>query len=444
MQKGIKLSPYGSPNPEPALMRSGNRRVMILLFLTNAMVTTTPLFVRGAVAMPTKLFPDERLVRKAPNHSVASPPRRLNLPVEPHRYNIQRLPPHFNDLPEEYRSIADSAVVTDSGATLGRVLFYDRSLSRSGTIACASCHIQKFAFSDPSQFSVGHDGRKTTRQSMSLVNLKYSLASAFFWDQRATGLPQQVLMPIENDVEMGHSLVKLVSQLQADPLYSPLFDSAFDSKQISQEHIADALSQFVLSMMSYRSAFDVGMAKSKSVLDDFPNFTAQQNLGKRQFFEAGCAACHLSEGTQAVFANHISADAPPFDPLRPIRQNAIFQIEGAVVNGVDSFDSANDPGVSAVTGATTDRGAFRSPSLRNVEVTPPYMHDGRFRTLDSVVEHYNWSVKPHPNLDPRLHFAVQGIAIPEFQKVALVEFLKTLTDHKFLADPKFADPFIRD
>ncbi|MEP3480058.1 MAG: cytochrome c peroxidase [Fuerstiella sp.] len=367
--------------------------------------------------------------------------RRLKLPAKLSGGNIHDLPPHFNNLPEEYRAIADSAKVGDAAARLGLVLFYDRSLSGSGQVACASCHRQQFAFSDVRRFSVGHDGRKTSRQSMSLINLRYSLNQSFFWDERAAGLRQQVLIPIENDVEMGHSLKDLVVQLQADPIYPPLFAAAFGSAEVNQHRMASALSQFVLSIVSYRSAYDVGMAQVDSVLDDFPNFTDQQNLGKRQFFESGCASCHLSEGRTA--GHDVSAETPDFDRNRPVFQTAIFQIEKAVVNGIDSDDSKNDAGVGAVTNVAADVGAFRSPSLRNVEVTGPYMHDGRFKTLDRVVEHYNWSVQPHPNLDRRLHFAVEGMAIPELQKVALVEFLKTLTDHALLNDPSFADPFVR-
>ena len=310
--------------------------------------------------------------------------------------NIHNLPPHFNNLPEEYRVIADSVAVTDTAATLGRVLFYDRSLSRSGRVACASCHQQKFAFSDARRFSVGHDGRKTIRHSMSLINLKYALNKSFFWDERAEGLRQQVLIPIENDIEMGHSIKDLVVQLQADPIYPPLFNAAFGSNQVTRKRLASALSQFVLSIVSYRSAYDEGMAQVDSVLDDFPNFTAQQNLGKRQFFESGCASCHLSQGRTA--GQTTSTEVAAFDLDRPVLQTAIFQIEKAVVNGIDSDDSKNDAGAGAITNVEADHGAFRSPSLRNVEVTGPYMHDGRFKTLDRVVGHYNWRVQPHPNL----------------------------------------------
>lgn len=461
MQSRNNLTTHGGPRRKPVVAAYWSCGVTICLILTMIAVTGT-LFpitaadrvlcdkavsvatVSVATVATVNKSTDERFgvpKAKVPEGSTAS--RELRLPPELHSYNIPNLPPHFNNLPEEYRAIADSVIITDAAATLGRVLFYDRSLSRSRTIACASCHIQEFAFSDSRRFSEGHDGRMTARQSMSLINLKYSLTEAFFWDERARGLQQQVLIPIENDVEMGHSLADLVIQLQVDPIYPPLFDDAFGSPQVSKKKIARALSQFVLSIVSYRSEYDSGMAKANSVLDAFPNFTALQNLGKRQFFEAGCASCHLSEGSEASVGKHISADVSAFDFNRPVLQTAIFQIEKSVVNGIDSDDSSNDAGVGSVTGQVADQGAFRSPSLRNVEVTGPYMHDGRFRTLDSVVEHYNWSVQPHPNLDPRLHFAVEGIAIPEFQKVALVAFLKTLTDHKLLKDARFSDPFVR-
>ena len=124
------------------------------------------------------------------------------------------------------------------------------------------------------------------------------------------------------------------------------------------------------------------------------------------------------------------------------RQSAFFFPEAATVNGIDGELDGTDPGIGGVTKTPGDVGAFKVPSLRNVELTAPYMHDGRFTTLDRVLEHYNWSVRPHPNLDPRLRqIAANGLALPEREKVALAEFLKTLTDHKLITDPRFSDPF---
>ena len=166
----------------------------------------------------------------------------------------------------------------------------------------------------------------------------------------------------------------------------------------------------------------------KNVEEAFPNFTDEENYGKEQFFgRARCAECHLEDASQ-------NANAP--------RQSVFFYLQSAAVNGVDSQEKDDDPGVGEITKEKTDVGKFKVPSLRNIELTGPYMHDGRFHTLDQVIEHYNWSVRPHPNIDPRLEdFAANGMALPEREKVALTKFLLTLTDHELLKDPRYSNPF---
>ncbi len=264
---------------------------------------------------------------------------------------------------------------------------------------------------------------------MSLINSRFYARGRFFWDERAATLEDQVLMPIENDIEMGHELTALTAQLQSDPLYPALFKSAFGSERVTADRMAKALAQFVRSIVSLRSKYDVGREQVDSPLDPFPNFTEQENLGKQQFFGRGnCASCHLADPTM---------------PPRSSRQSAFFFVDQPVANGIDSESSLADIGVGKHTGRPSDVGRFKVPSLRNVELTGPYMHDGRFVTLDSVIEHYNWSVRPHPNLDHRLaDFAANGLALPEVQKVALTVFLTTLTDHALRRDPKYSDPFV--
>ena len=249
-----------------------------------------------------------------------------------------------------------------------------------------------------------------------------------FWDERAETLEQQVLMPIENEVEMGHDLDALVAQLQADRIYSPLFFNAFASPDVSRERIAKALAQFVRSIVSFRSRYDIGRGQVPSIHDPFPNFSEQENYGKEIFLgRARCAQCHLES---------LSADS---------RQSAFFYVAKPVVNGVDSDQPDADAGVGEHTRQAADVGKFKVPSLRNVEFTGPYMHDGRFHTLDQVVEHYNWSVRPHPNLDPRLKdFAANGLALPEIEKVSLTKFLLTLTDRTLISDERFSDPFVQE
>ena len=184
--------------------------------------------------------------------------------------------------------------------------------------------------------------------------------------------------------------------------------------------------------MSFDSRYDIGLRQVKSPTDPFPNFTDEENLGKTQFFgRALCADCHLP--------GHNAAAGQQQSP----RQWVIFQLQEPTNNGIDVDGPDSDAGVASHTGRSQDRGKFKASSLRNIDQTGPYMHDGRFVTVDGVIEHYNWSVRPHKNLDMRLSdFAANGLVLPEVPKVALAKFLSTLTDKKLLTDPKYSDPFV--
>jgi cytochrome c peroxidase len=302
----------------------------------------------------------------------------------------------------------------DPGATLGRVLFYDTRLSANNTVACGSCHLQSHAFATPQRFSKGFEGKMTDRNAMSLVNLRFYTRGRFFWDERARSLEEQVLMPIQSKTEMGQDLTQLVALLAQDARYPELFSEAFGDAQITSGRIAKSLAQFLRSMVSYQSKYDEGLAKVLFVRDDFENFTAQENHGKNLFL-ARCATCHLPGGQDAHFIM-----------TRPLN------------NGLDADFKHADGGVGDRTLVGADLGLFKSPSLRNVELTAPYMHDGRFATLEEVVDHYSRNVKPHPNTDGRVR---RRLNLTDADKAALVAFLKTLTDPKFVTDPKFSDPF---
>ncbi|MFK8111794.1 MAG: cytochrome-c peroxidase, partial [Rubripirellula sp.] len=219
--------------------------------------------------------------------------RTLRLPKQPFRYAVA-LPQAVQSIAKQFDNQPASNPITDHGATLGRVLFYDPTLSANGTTSCASCHKQEHAFTDDRKLSIGFDGKAVTRNSMSLVNARYYPNGRMFWDERADSLEAQVLMPIENEIEMGHQLPELVSQLQADPIYPPLFASAFDDGKVTKARISKALSQFVRSIVSFRSRYDLGLAQVADPRDPFPNFTDEENLGKQQFFgRALCSTCHL-------------------------------------------------------------------------------------------------------------------------------------------------------
>ncbi len=341
--------------------------------------------------------------------------RKLVLPETPDRYADIELPAHFktpaalrfDNTPRDNR-------ITDAGATLGRVLFYDTRLSASNNTACASCHNQKHAFVDPNRFSAGHQGKKTDRHAPNLVELRYYQRGRFFWDERASSLEDQVLKPIQSPLEMGNTIPKLMEALAKDEHYPKLYEKAFGSKSITPDRTAKALAQFLRSMVSYRSKYDQGLAKTRVVRSDFENFTAEENRGKTVFL-GRCASCHMPGG-----------------------QSAHFVLDRPRNNGLDADIRKTDGGVGDLTLNTTQVGLFKSPSLRNVEFTGPYMHDGRFKTLEEVVEHYSRGIKPHPNADGRLR---RPLNLDKRQEASLVSFMKTLSDRPFLNDPKYSDPF---
>ncbi len=342
----------------------------------------------------------------------------LNLPDVLFEYANVDLPNHFNGQVDRIDNTPNNNMITDAGATLGRVLFYDNILSANNTISCASCHVQANGFTDPDRFSTGFEGGLTGRNSMGLSNARFYDNGHFFWDERAATLEEQVLMPIQDDVEMGLTLNELVSKIQAADYYEPLFSDAFGSTEVNTERISNALAQFVRSMVSYQSRFDEGLAAvNGDEDDDFPNFSELENLGKDLFFSGRtqCSNCH---------------------------ETAVFSGDEARNNGLDA--GFPDLGLGEVTGNANDNGKFKVNSLRNIELTAPYMHDGRFGTLREVLEFYSDGIQDNPNLDNRLR--VQGNRVRRMnlngtEINALIAFMNTLTDDVFVNDEKFSDPF---
>ncbi|MBX9929767.1 MAG: cytochrome-c peroxidase [Gemmatimonadaceae bacterium] len=295
--------------------------------------------------------------------------------------------------------------ITDAGATLGRVLFYDKRLSANDQISCGSCHLQQVGFADTARLSRGFKGGLTGRHSMSLGNARFYQNGRFFWDERAVSLEDQVLRPIQDTVEMGMTLPALETKLSATSFYPALFQSAFGTSTITSDRIARALAQFVRSMTTTRSRFDAAFVGAQ------PNFgvlTAEEQLGQSLFAGvAGCARCHTT----------------------------VAQIG----------DRARNTGLDAtITDVGAGNGTFKVSSLRNVGVRSRFMHDGRFTTLDAVVEFYATGVQNNPNLDQRLRTPngqVQRLNLSPTDKSAIVAFLRTLTDSTFLRDVRFSDPF---
>lgn len=365
---------------------------------------------------------------------INNPEKVINLPETPYNYTNLNLPPHFltNDggtLPSSINGIDNNPAsnpVTDAGATLGRVLFYDVHLSQNKTVACGSCHRQDLAFSDSPVHSLGFLLVPTRRHSISLVNQRYYLRGRFFWDERAATLEDQVLQPMLDVNEMGLTANEITQRIAARPFYGPLFQAAFGTGTISNERIADALSQFIRSIVSSQSRYDDGRAQVANRLMPFPNFTSEENQGKELFMKpvneggAGCFQCHTTEA-------FVSVNSGPKN------------------NGLD-LTSTNDFGAFETFPSITDfKGAFKIPTLKNIALTAPYMHDGRFQTLQQVIEHYNSGVKNHPNLSPQLKDSngnPQQLNLTPGQKSALLAFLRTLTDENIMHNQKWSDPFI--
>jgi len=342
----------------------------------------------------------------------------LLLPESPFNYAAPVLPPSFHVQPILGQdNMPATNITTDLGATLGRVLFYDRRLSTNQTISCSSCHQREHGFADSRRFSVGFNGGLTGRNSMGLSNARWYQRRHFFWDERANTLEDQVLMPIQNSVEMGMTLEALTNRLASEPYYTNLFAVTFGTPAVTSDRISRSLAQFVRSIISTGSKYDTGTSNA------FRNFTAEENLGRQIFLgqvgNATCAACHGTDN---------------FVPGPAINNNGL------------EFPFV-DRGLGGITGLATDNGKFKVPSLRNIELTAPYMHDGRFATLEEVVEFYNSGVVDNPNLSPPLRNppgqppGARRLNLTVAQKAALVAFLKTLTDTSVTTDEKFSDPF---
>ena len=341
----------------------------------------------------------------------------LRLPTTPFNYSAPILPMAFSTPPILAQdNMPATNVTTDAGATLGRVLFYDKRLSTNQTISCSSCHQQTHGFSDPRKFSVGFHGGLTGRNSMGLSHARWYQRRHFFWDERANTLEDQVLQPIQNAVEMGMTLPALTNRLAAEPFYTNLFTRTFGTPAVTSERISLVLAQFVRSIISTKSKYDTGVS------NNFVNFTSQENLGRQIFLgqvgnpPATCAACHGTDN---------------FVPGPALNNNGL------------EFPFV-DLGVGGITGNPADNGKFKVPSLRNLELTAPYMHDGRFTTIEEVVEFYNSGVVDNPNLSPPLrnpNGTVRRLNLTPGQKAALVAFLKTLTDPSLATDEKYSDPF---
>lgn len=337
------------------------------------------------------------LVEKGGIPAPPNPPKPVDLPSKPTGYPIT-LPRHIPlpALPTDNPFLAERVA-------LGEKLFHEPKLSRTNTISCAACHTGE-TMADPRRFSPGVDGLHGDRHSMPLLNLAWK--SSFFWDGRAPSLRAQVLVPVQDHLEMDEKLENVVRKLAADPAYPPLFAAAFGSGSINADTIGLALENFLLTRLSLDSKLDRSFNGAETL-------TPQEQRGLELFFTeseprlgklgADCFHCHGG----ALFTDHA------------------FHNNG--------LSPATDLGREKVTGLASDRFKFSTPSLRNVALTAPYMHDGRFATLEEVVAHYNNPIALSETLDPNLAKHPQGLGLSGEDQAALVAFLKTLSDPKMIA-----------
>jgi len=339
----------------------------------------------------------------------------LDLPFNPHIYR------GFN--PRSYH--------LNHKATIGRVLFYDKSISADETISCASCHKQELAFADDVSFSEGVHGNLTSRNSFALGSFRSLSAEYYgeqvgrvpglFWDNRAATVKAQMIETIANPNEMGLEMDQVVSAVQSKPYYQNLFAQVYETSrgyEISEDNILECLQEFMRTITSDKSRFDEALSKNPDFLSS--NYKADYNDSEyrgKQLFNASCNHCHALEGSRRGTANN--------------GLDKIYKDKG--VGGrleyVDSLQYA---------------GLFKIPDLRNIALTAPYMHDGRFNTLKEVINHYSEGIADHENLHKFLidrFDAPRNFNFSESQKQNLIDFLNTLTDHNLIAEEKWSDPF---
>ncbi len=323
---------------------------------------------------------------------------------DPTPYNLV-IPQGFPDM-----HIPDGNALTEEGVALGRMLFYDPILSGDNTQSCASCHDQKFAFSDNGrQFSEGIDGILGDRNAPPVINIGWM--PSLFWDGRAASVEAQAMGPVPNPIEMHLEWPEAMNKLQADTDYPGLFFKAFGTDQIDSTLVTKAIAQFERTLISSNSKWD-------QYLRGEVELSQAEAQGFEIFFteKGDCFHCHAT----ILYTDNLYHN-----------------------NGLDSI--IKDIGLEIVSGDHNDRGKFKSPTLRNIEFTAPYMHDGRFASLEEVIDFYSEGVKWSPSVDPLMKKVNQGgLHLTPQEKNYLLAFIKTLADTTFINNPTYADPFTND
>ncbi len=345
-------------------------------------------------------------------------------PEEPNKPFLLKAPYYFGDY-----TLPPDNPLTEGGVALGRMLFYEKKLSVDNTIACGSCHLQSKAFTDGKPFSEGVASKRTDVSAMSIVNLLWE--SQLTWTAKEQTLEKQAIIPMQHPNEMNQSIAEAVRKLQSDSRYPPLFKRAFGTDKITGGLITNALAQFQRTVISKDSKYDQFLRGEYTPTDS-------EMRGLRLFFShpdpiagtrgANCGDCHL-----------------------PVRLGGnTLGLSGFHNNGIDTDEKLRD-GLMSTTANPKDKGKFKAPSLRNIALTAPYMHDGRFKTLEEVINHYNSGIKRSATLDPLIVAASNDprfnptdpikLGLTDSEKKDLLAFLDMLTDEAFLKNPDYSDPF---
>lgn len=312
--------------------------------------------------------------------------------------NEIKIPENFPDPVYNY----DNNPYTNNGFELGRKLFYDKNLSADKKISCASCHRQSFAFSDPGNaVSQGVEGREGRRNSPAMFNLLWH--ESFMWDGGVNHIEVMPLAPLQEPDEMDMSLNEILSYLNENNEYSNLFKNVFDTTEISSQQLLFALTQFMGALVSSNSKYD-------KVQNGEESFNSEEFKGYN-LFKDNCVQCH----TEPLFTDN--------------------QFHN---NGLDNTFNTDDLGRFEITQNPNDSAKFKTPSIRNIALTYPYMHDGRFSSLEEVIEFYSSGISSSSSLDENL--PVGGFDFTSKEKQALLSFLNTLTDWDFVYDIRFSDP----
>lgn len=340
-----------------------------------------------------------------------------DIPYDPTPYEIIK-PESFPPVP-----VPPDNPQTYEGVELGRMLFYDPILSADSTMACASCHFPPGSFTDKLAVSTGIDGIAGTRSSMSLLNIAYS-TNGLFWDGRVMTLEELALIPVEDPIELHNTWVNVISKFKAHPVYPEKFRKAFgieNSNQITKEMAAMAMAQFMRILISS------GTSDYDMFVDNFQYEPTDSELrGRDMFFDEG-----VPDGFPDAECSH--CHNAPFFTVNDYFNNGLDSV-GPALEDLNNFA---DKGLGGFTNVLTDNGKFRAPTLRNITLTAPYMHDGRFQTLEEVLDHYNSGGKLSINKDP----LIRPLGLTESQKEDIINFLQLLEDQEFINNPDIQNPF---